>query len=152
MNPEERELLEALHALAANRPAQAPIRVEERLVMEFRNHLRLRRAKAWFSAISVGAVAAAIAVLVWIGPRNANPVVQQPQRPVAEESSADFYPMPDSEALPPVESGFVVRVQMPLASLELIGYPVDQDGAADPVDAEVLLGQDGLARGVRLVE
>ena len=46
----------------------------------------------------------------------------------------------------------VVRVQMPMASLELIGYPISQDRASEPVEAEVLLGQDGLARGVRLVE
>jgi hypothetical protein len=39
-----------------------------------------------------------------------------------------------------------------MSSLELIGFPVSQDRDSDPVEAEVLLGQDGLARGVRLVE
>jgi hypothetical protein len=43
-------------------------------------------------------------------------------------------------------------VQMPMASLELIGFPINRDRASDRVEAEVLLGQDGLARGVRLVE
>jgi hypothetical protein len=71
---------------------------------------------------------------------------------MTDEATAGFYPLPDAEALPPVESAMVVRVQMPMASLELIGFPINQDRASDRVEAEVLLGQDGLARGVRLVE
>jgi len=153
MNADERDLVEGLRALSSDRPCQAPAYIEHRLVTEFRRRSRLRRARAWLSAASVGAIAAAIAVLLWIGPlaprRAASPV---DSLAMADETTAGFYPLPDAEALPPVESAMVVRVQIPMASLELIGFPINQDRASDRVEAEVLLGQDGLARGVRLVE
>ena len=153
MNADERELLEGLHTLASDSPRQAPMEVEARLLAEFRKRSRLRRTRAWMSVASVGAIAAAIAVLVWIGPLEPKPVALQPYATVlADDGAASFYPLPDADALPPVESAMVVRVQMPMASLELIGFPINQDRTADPVEAEVLLGQDGLARGVRLVE
>jgi hypothetical protein len=153
MNADERDLLEGLHALAADGPRQAPPEVEARLVAEFRRRSRHRRVRAWMSAASVGAIAAAIAVLVWTGPlRPGHAVLSRDAVVSADENAADFYPLPDADGLPPVESAMVVRVQLPLSSLELIGFPVYQDRDSDPVEAEVLLGQDGLARGVRLVQ
>jgi hypothetical protein len=46
----------------------------------------------------------------------------------------------------------VVRVQLPVSSLQLMGVPLDEERADTSVQAEFLLGQDGLARGVRLAE
>jgi len=153
MNADERDLLEGLRALSSDGPRQAPAYVEDRLLTEFRRRSRLRRARVWISAASVGAVAATIAVLLWIGPLVPRHAASSADAPaITEETTAGFYPLPDAEALPPVESAMVVRVQMPMASLELIGFPINQDRASDRVEAEVLLGQDGLARGVRLVE
>ncbi len=63
-----------------------------------------------------------------------------------------FYPLPEAEALPAVENAMVVRVQLPVSSLQLMGVPVSEERADVSVQAELLLGQDGLARGVRLVE
>jgi hypothetical protein len=51
-----------------------------------------------------------------------------------------------------VENAMVVRVQLPVSSLRLMGFPVDEERADAAVQAELLLGQDGLARGVRLVQ
>src|SRR6202035_5771319 len=153
MNADERDLVEGLRALASEGPRQMPIEVQARLLAEFRRRSRLRRARTWMSAASVGAVAAAVAVLMWFGPFSPKPPALQPDTLVlADETAAGFYPLPDADALPPVESAMVVRVQLPMASLELIGFPVYQDRDSDPVEAEVLLGQDGLARGVRLVQ
>lgn len=74
--------------------------------------------------------------------------------PVAadEDSDTSFYPLPEAEGLPAVENAMVVRVQLPVSSLRLMGFPVDEERADAAVQAELLLGQDGLARGVRLVE
>jgi hypothetical protein len=153
MNADERDLLGGLQELASDGPREAPLKVEARLLAEFRRRSKLRRARVWISAGSVGVIAAAIAVLVWIGPlRPEAGVLQQDAAVQVDETTADFYPLPDADGLPPVESAMVVRVQLPMSSLELIGFPMNQDRDSDPVEAEVLLGQDGLARGVRLVE
>src|SRR5579864_612780 len=126
MNADEQDLLEGLRALSSDGPSQAPAYVEDRLLAEFRLRSRQRRARAWISAMSVGAVAAAIAVLLWIGPRTTKPAASQPDATaLADDTAAGFYPLPDAEALPPVESAMVVRVQMPMASLALIGFPIN---------------------------
>ena len=118
--------------------------------------------RVWASLSGVAAVAAGIALLVWLreAPRPAAggpAATQMAASPVAvpvaveEEADASFYPLPQAEALPDVENAMVVRVQLPASSLRLMGFPMDEE-RADEVQAELLLGQDGLARGVRLVQ
>jgi hypothetical protein len=90
-------------------------------------------------------------------------IVQPPQtppkaaiQPAAYERGAEvainFYPLPDADELPPIESATIVRVQLPMSSLRLMGLPVSEDRAAEFIQADMLLGQDGLARGVRFVQ
>ncbi len=154
---DNRELLENLRALAAEGPRQAPDRVEWQLRAEFRKRTRRRRAKVWASFGGVAVLAAGIALFAWVRetpkPAAATPVIAAVPA-VAEDEAADasFYPLPEAEALPAVENATVVRVQLPVSSLRLMGFPVDEDSADGAVQAELLLGQDGLARGVRLVE
>jgi hypothetical protein len=154
---DNRELLEDLRALASDGPRQAPDRVEWELRTEFRKRTRRRRAKVWATFGGAAAIAAGIALFAWIreSPKPAPTTVVASAAPVVAEedaSDASFYPLPEAEALPAVESAMVVRVQLPVSSLRLMGVPVDEDGADGAVQAELLLGQDGLARGVRLVE
>jgi hypothetical protein len=126
--------------------------LEEKLLTEFRRRSRLRRMRSWTSTAGVGALAAALAVLAWIGPAASRHTAPLLDAAVADDAAAGFYALPDADSLPPVESGLVVRVQMPMASLQLIGFPINPDRASERVEADLLLGQDGLARGVRLVE
>jgi hypothetical protein len=153
---DNRELLDNLLALAADGPQQAPDRVEQRLRAEFRILSRRRRVRIWASVAGVGTVAAGIALFGWVrvSPRPIAVAVHSAVELVAaeEETDASFYPLPEAEALPAVESAMVVRVQLPVSSLRLMGVPVDEERADAAVQAELLLGQDGLARGVRLVE
>jgi hypothetical protein len=149
MNGNEQELLESLRAMAGDGPQQAPPVLEQRLVAEFRR--RGRRRRAWFSFAGVGAVAA-VAVLLWMRPVNTNPTAVPQDTQVLAEEAAGFYPLPEADALPPVENALVVRVQLPMSSLRLIGLTIDEERAAERIEADVLLGQDGLARGVRVVE
>jgi hypothetical protein len=157
---DNRELLENLRALAAIGPQDAPDCVERQLRAEFRKRSRRRRVRVWTSFAGVAAMAAGIALLVWVreAPKShagapaatavldASPVVEE------EEADASFYPLPEAEALPALENAMVVRVQLPVASLRLMGFPVDEERADAAVQAELLLGQDGLARGVRLAQ
>ncbi len=158
MNENMPELLEDLKALAADGPRQAPPYVEERLRMEFRRQKRRRKAITWTPVFGVAA-AAGIALMLWV--RSENPktapvppvVVAAAIAPSAEEDAdASFYPLPEAEALPAVENAMVVRVQLPVSSLQLMGVPVGEERADASVQADLLLGQDGLARGVRLAQ
>jgi hypothetical protein len=163
---DHRELLENLRALAADGPQAAPDRVERRLCAEFRSLSRRRRVRVWASFSGVAAMAAGIALLMWV--REAPKPAAATAAPTAmlaagantsgsaaaeeEEADASFYPLPQAEALPAMENAMVVRVQLPVSSLRLMGFPVDEERADVAVQAELLLGQDGLARGVRLAQ
>jgi hypothetical protein len=157
MTENERELLEGLRALAADGPREAPGRIEERLKWEFRRQNRHSKLVTWVPAFSVAA-AAGIALLLWIRGEAPKPAPAQAAvavhavAPAAEEETDGFYPLPEAEALPAVETAMVVRVQLPVSSLQLMGVPLDEERADTSVQAEILLGQDGLARGVRLAE
>jgi hypothetical protein len=175
----EQAILDGLRDLAAEEPRQAPQYVETYLVSAFRRRARRRRVQAWATAAGIGVIAAGIAALLWVagpalkraqvvpGAIVAAPAVtgSRPTTPAAEraadvryaviradEVASSFYPLPEADALPPLETAMVVRVQLPLSSLQLMGFPVDEETDADPVEADVLLGQDGLARGVRLIQ
>lgn len=66
------------------------------------------------------------------------------------EVMTDFIPVvydPD-----PIEHGRLVRVRLPRAALIAFGLPVNEQLAEEPIKADVLLGEDGLARAVRFVK
>jgi hypothetical protein len=157
MNENNQELLEGLRALAAEGPREAPLHIEEQLKAQFRRHNRRRHLAVWIPAFSI-ATAAGIALLLWVHekpkPAPAPAVVAAlAVAPVAEEDAdSGFYPLPEAEALPAVENAMVVRVQLPVSSLQLMGVPVSEERADASVQAELLLGQDGLARAVRLAQ
>lgn len=65
--------------------------------------------------------------------------------------AADFVPVPFSEGIEPDDAGMVVRVELTRAALGTLGYPVDEANAEDWVRADVLVGEDGWPRAVRLV-
>ena len=180
MNELEQELQEGLRALAAEDPHDAPAYVERRLLAEFRRRARARRNRMWLSGAAVAAVAASVFAMLWLKPAapksapsttvavahqrpvpavvNSSAAVMQPAVQIRKAAnrrrpaSLEFYALPDADSLPPVETATVVRVQLPMSSLRLIGFPINEDRAGEAVQADVLLGQDGLARGVRLVQ
>jgi hypothetical protein len=51
-----------------------------------------------------------------------------------------------------IESGTVVRVELSRAALASLGFTGSVDGSAESVRAEVILGDDGVARAIRLVD
>lgn len=70
----------------------------------------------------------------------------------AEDATSDFVPVPYGEGLSPDDSGLVVRVSMTRSALGSLGYPVDELDAGDMIQADLLVGDDGLPRAVRLVQ
>jgi len=72
------------------------------------------------------------------------------------EYTTDFFPLSYSDDQKPVESGEVIRVrvirvQMPRPALIAFGLPVNVERADVPVKADLLVGEDGLARAIRFV-
>jgi hypothetical protein len=157
MNEIDQKLLEGLRELAHDGPREAPVPVEQRLLGELRRRSRARRRNRWLG-LGTAAIAAGLALtmirpgLVQRGQSVAQSAVSAETPAQSDEVALNFYPLPDSDGLPPLESATIVRVQLPMSSLRLMGLPVSEDGAADFVEADMLLGQDGLARGVRFVE
>lgn len=63
----------------------------------------------------------------------------------------DFVTLPGAIGLPSFESGRIVRVDLPVSSLPAYGVELVPDAARNEVQADVLVGQDGQARAIRLV-
>jgi len=73
-----------------------------------------------------------------------------------DEYTTDFFPLSYSDDQKPMESDEVIRVkvirvQMPRPALIAFGLPVNIERADVPVKADLLVGEDGLARAIRFV-
>jgi anti-sigma factor RsiW len=66
--------------------------------------------------------------------------------------SRDFFALPFSDAALPLSDATVVRVQLPIEELRLTGLAVEGEPTGVVIQADVLLGIDGLPRGIRLVQ
>ena len=67
------------------------------------------------------------------------------------EYATDFIPLSYGGVQKPMESGEVIRMEMPRSALIAFGLPVNVDRADAPVKAELLLGEDGMARAIRFL-
>lgn len=172
----EDQVLQALKALAENdSEREAPLAVEAGLLLEFRS----RRASYKWRGVGIAAIAAGVVLVVVLStnrvskpavsmvsapiqvPREAAaPVaavaVQVPRkaarkiaRPEAHEVVTDFFPLMDPA--PPFERGQMLRVQLPAAAMRTVGLPVREDHLTDPVQADVLVGEEGMPRAIRFV-
>ncbi len=77
--------------------------------------------------------------------RNRPAPASQVVRPVG------FVTLPGAAGLPDFESGQIIRMEIPLASLPTYGIEIQPDAQGTPVAADLLVGQDGQARAIRLV-
>lgn len=165
-----------LGAPAHLEPALVSAFREHRRSLERKQHRQRRTRLRW---LEWSALAAAAAVLLAIGAwnfsrprvlgteRNPSVVVKGPvnssahgaaqqaepvETATVEEPNSDFVPVPYGEGLSADDSGLVVRVSMTRSALGSLGYPVDEVHAGDVVQADLLVGEDGLPRAVRLVQ
>lgn len=104
----------------------------------------------WEWALAAAAFAAALAIPVWpaLGPRvGGRASVDDTASDRTGEVASDVFPLRYSNV--PVTSGQTVRLELPQATLASFG--LEADDASATVLADVLVGQDGLARAVRFV-
>lgn len=153
---------ELLRALAeSDREKEAPPEVETRLRAAFRGKYR-RRIWPYFAAAAVAAGMASffvkapktqtmeIAVAAPPAPAlpAAQPVLRRESAP-PREVVTEFYPL--MEDPPPFERGELLRVSLPAAAMRSVGVPVSEDRLDEMIQADVLVGQEGLARAIRFV-
>ncbi len=67
------------------------------------------------------------------------------------EVATEFIPFMAVGGISPEEQQQLVRVKLPRSALETFGLPVNRERARDPVQADVLLGEDGMVRAIRFV-
>jgi hypothetical protein len=171
----ENDIVEALRSLAdADSAMEASPEIESRVLRAF----RARQARRKWNRLAGWTLAAAAAVVIAIvvsrqprpmvrqatyqSPRavvaaeNDAPVeiapvrVHRAPRPQAREIVTEFFPLID--APPPMGHGELFRVTVSAAAMRTVGLPVSEDRLADPVQADVLVSEDGLATAIRFVK
>jgi hypothetical protein len=155
----------------------APASVEQALLRELTNVQRLRARRRVVYGVASGAIAAALAFAAWIAYRPAPqppvvvtaPVVAHVPEHVAAAaepavarhrsravrpapvSQEPFIAIPYTLPLEPYERADVMRMDVPVAALIAVGLPMNMADPAALARADVLVGQDGRARAIRLV-
>jgi hypothetical protein len=147
-------LSEALRRLAeADRTMTASPAVEARLRAEVRS--MGGRAKSWNRGTLL-ALAAAVTICVsvpafWLRTQDQGTTGAPVGTTVAREATTEFFPLFYGSV--PSSSEYVIRMEVPRASLTQFGLASahDMDRTTGTVIADVLVGEDGLARAVRFV-
>jgi hypothetical protein len=76
-----------------------------------------------------------------------------PSQSANDEAMTAFYPLPYGSGLGLDEGWELVRVRMAVSALASLGIPVtDEPPSAQFVKADVVLGEDGMARAIRFVQ
>jgi len=166
-------------AIAALKSGNAPERVEQNVVGVFRRQKRFRAARRWgLGAVAAGALAwlsayrmeqpnivappapliAHIAAppLVAVAPLIETDPAQRMRRRQGvkrrQEIVTPYYPLPSADSLPAPDAEAVVRMMVPGSTLQLVGFPVNEVPRPEFVRADVVVGQDGMARAIRFVQ
>lgn len=72
------------------------------------------------------------------------------RRAVRAEVQTAFYPLPYS--VMPAENIRVLRVSLPRSAMSVVGLSVNPDRMFEPVQADVVVGEDGMARAIRFIQ
>jgi len=165
----------ALQALReTTRDAEAPQRVEMRLRHEFgmRHRTAKARSAGIFAAWALAAAAVLFAGISWwnwrlaqtqgtdVSARNAVKAnVPAPAAPsmdtsedatlVADNEAGDFTLLPGSFPQD-LDDSAIVRVGLQRGALSALGLPVNEERVSDWIQVDLLIGQDGLPKAVRL--
>ena len=157
----EELVAESLRALRrADAGVKTGAEAEVRALLAFRRQRRRQRSQKIAIWSMMAAAVAILAVSLWPWRQASDPgknpasfatpaeaSLQIPVRP--GEIATQFYPLMDSP--PPFQRGLLVRMTLPASTMRAVGLPVGDEHLSDPVQAEVLVGQDDLARAVRFV-
>ena len=162
----DQRALSAWLQLAASDDRQAPAHIESTLLAAYRRHYPpavrhilpqpakgIIRYRAIAASLLVAFLGFAAMLLLRIRePETAATVIPAPQQsPQTIEIATDFFALMPGAGLNTLESGQIVRVRLPRNALNSYGLPVHRDRMDEPVTAQVLIGQDGVARAIRFL-
>jgi anti-sigma factor RsiW len=68
-----------------------------------------------------------------------------------QQVTTNFLPLDPVSVGIPLENAQLIRVELPKTSLQLLGFPPMPDDSRKRVTADLLVGEDGLARAIRFV-
>jgi len=170
----------ALQALReTTRDAETPQRVEMRLLHEFdmRHRTRKVRSAAIFAAWALATAALVFAGVSWwnwkltqthgnvsagnvvkpntsvpsVNPSPAEVDTSEEPTLIADNDAGDFTLLPGS--LPQeTDDSTIVRVGMERGALNALGLQVNEERVSDWIQVDLLVGQDGLPKAVRLLQ
>lgn len=75
----------------------------------------------------------------------------RPKATTTSEDETEFIVLANAIELVPLESGQVLRVEIPASALISMGLRITTEDVSKPVLADLLVGQDGLPRAIRFV-
>ncbi len=101
----------------------------------------------WASALAAGV--AVFAIALGLQPRNPVPAVAAEEQ---VEVATDYFPLQYGTDLTALDGAPVIRMEFPRTVLASFGLPMNPQRAAEPVQADVVLGRDGIARAIRFVQ
>ncbi len=155
----------------------APVHVETRLRAAFRE--RAARRRTFWAPIAVAASVVLAVAGYWIsrpvervlpppllaaratppqtafakGPRAPvrHSAIRNPHSAI-QEVATDFFPLQYVADARVLGNGTVVRVSMPRAAMTTFGFPVEMERRQEQIQADVVLGGDGMARAIRFVQ
>ena len=143
----EDEVRDELRLLSvALKSRQAPPHVEQALRQAFRR----RRSRRWTLLAPLAAAAAILIAVLNLLPRP--PAERAPEVASSAELNSGYIPVGFTRPLYPGEFVQVVRISVPRIEMAKFGVPVFEGRAQGRVQADVVLGEDGVARAIRFVE
>ena len=83
------------------------------------------------------------------------PVIRRRLMPAPVDTSrpmAVFVMLPGTDLMPPAQDLQVLRVRIPRTRMQALGWPVNVDRLEERVLADIVVGEDGVARAIRLVQ
>jgi hypothetical protein len=86
-----------------------------------------------------------------VGSTSARPDSEMAGDADAAEIATDFIPLTQGGQFGQAEGGHLVRVELPRSAMASFGLPVNYERQGGRVKADVLLGDDGVARAIRFV-
>ncbi len=149
-------LSDQFRRLAKSLPEHAGPEIEQRLLEEFRahHHRRTRRSVYLAGAAALLLVAFALSSMFVLNSRRLMSPARGSSAHELDAAAAfsGFVPLPYAQSGVPLGQAVVVRVQLRASDLTSLGAPVPAGDPRQRIGADVLIGQDGVARAIHFLQ